>query len=266
VILVAVGQRARIELARYTNNSYFLDTGNRTVLGEVPRNSGPVALEGYGETYQAQAEEPLVSFLSVERLGNRTTLPTAISSGPGLAYLTFYKNFGPWPPFNPNYSYVLTRLGGVKTSRRVISRDGPFALETRARPLDVFSISGLLTAMARLDPGGTPWAQAWAQPPIPMAFYVTGSTSAKRVWARLTFATSEPVTVPSQRGVSARTQGHLLTACVLATGTSPLRLAKLSVSAAPLPGPIPKGLFPPPVPPEGVSLMGMRAVVGSCSP
>ncbi len=262
VIVVAVGQRTRIEMARYANGSYFLDTGNRVVLAKTPDGPGGVALEGYNGTLQAQAEEALVYFLANQRLGNRVSLVTSVLYGPGLAYLTFDGKAGPWPPFDPNYSYVLTRFGGVRTARHVIARDGPFAVETRARPLDVFPIYGLLTPLARLDPTGTPWAQ----PPAPMVFYITGYTTASRVWARLSFALKEAVKVPAQPGVRAALRGRVLTACVPALGTSPLRIAKLSLSASPLAGPVPNGLFPPPVPLEGIALTGMRTSVGACSP
>ncbi len=263
LVILAVGQRTRVELDRYSSQSYFLDSGNRAVLSKVPRTRRAIALEGYGMTLSAQAEEALVYFLANERLHNPVSLVTAVSYGPGLAYLTFDGASGPWPPFDPNYLYVLTRFGGVRTSRRVIARDGPFALEARGEPLDVLPVYGLLTSLARLDPDGTPWAQ----PPTPMVFYLTGSAPARRVWAKLSFAVREPVKVAGDPGVRAVLRGRVLTACVPAVGSPPLRVAKLALAATPLGGPVPRGSFPPPqVPLKGIALTGMRAVLGACSP
>ena len=262
LVTVAVAQRARVELERFVNSSYFLDSANRAMLSKLPRTTGLLQLEGYDASFQAQAEEALTYFLATEQHTGKVSLVTATNEYQGLAYLTFGNKFVPAVTFSPNYGYVLTRFGGVRTERSVIARSGGTALEERARPLDVTPIEGLAVPLARLDPSGIPWVQ----PHSSLVLYVTGIADAAQVWASLTFRLSEPVTVPPQPGVRTLLRGKVLTACVPATGSSPLRIAMLRLSAQPVPGPVPEGLFPPPVPLEGIALTGMRAVAGACSP
>ncbi len=262
LVVVAVGQRTRVELTRYSHGSYFLDSANRSLLGRVPVDGSPVALEGYDAGISAQSEEALTYFLAVERLDGRVTLPTNANNHGGLGYLTFGNPSGPWPSFNPGYAYVLSRLGGVSTARDVIARSGPIVLARRARPLDVLPFFGLGESFSRLDPRGT----AWVQPGEPLIMYVTGYTPASQVWARLTFSVHEPFKLTGQPRVRTRVRGTTLSACVPADGFSPLRVAELTISAAPQLGPYAAESFPPAPPFEGIALTSMRGVAGACRP
>jgi hypothetical protein len=80
-------------------------------------------------------------------------------------------------------------------------------------------------------------------------------------WISLRFRAIVPVTVPPQPGVRARVlPGGELTACVPATGKAPVRKATLTLSFPLVPPIIPKEPFALPEPPQGVQLVGMRAV------
>jgi hypothetical protein len=258
-VAVPVAQRARVELTRFSNGSYFMDTANRQVLSRLPADNGAVQEEGYGASVGAQAEQPLVYHLLTERAPGRVS----IVLGSDLANSIQYLNFGPprIPPgkeFDPNYRYVLTRLAGVATDRRTIARSGPIALQQRIRALDITPYAGLGVPLARLDGGA-----AWVQTSSPLQFIVAGSAPGP-VWARLTFSATVPVSVPPQTGVRVRRTDNALTACVRATGSAPRRQVSLTLTAPLTPAAEPPETFPPPMPLQGLELTAMRAVSGRC--
>lgn len=259
VIVIAVAQRTHVELRRFSGSAYFLDSANRQVLSKLPPGAS-VQLEGYDASYQAQAEEGYVFFLAEERSHGHASLITTTDPYQGLAYLTFYQANVPSQTFNPDYQYVLTRLAGIDSGRRVIARSGAVALEQRA-PLDVIPVSGITQSLVRVEPEGV----GWVQPSTPLVLDVTGQTNATRVWVHLMFQVSVRVSVPRQHGVTAVGRGSTLSVCVPATGSSPLRTAKVQISGALVPGVVPPGEYPPPVPAQGIALIGARAQTGSCS-
>jgi uncharacterized membrane protein (GlpM family) len=258
LIVVVVGQRARIEFARFVNGSYFLDNANRTVLTRLPDNVRAVQLEGYGQTYAAQAEQPLVYHLVNEHVPGRVSISLAAESRNSTQYLGGVRPLG--PEFNPDFDYVLTRFAAIDSGRRVVATDGPIALERRTTAMDLIPYSGLTAPLARIQPAGT----AWLDPSFPLRVHVVGG-DANPAWARLSFQATVPVVVPQQAGVTSRQRGETLTVCVRATGAAPIRDAAVTVQAALVPAPVPSGLFPPPVPPQGVALTAMRAVSGECT-
>jgi hypothetical protein len=261
VIAAAVGQRARVELRRFTNSSYFLETSTRKALAKLPSGAS-VQLEGFDASLLAQAEEGYTYVLANERAPGRVSVVTATNPFNGLAYLTFNNAHVPAVTFSPGYDYVLTRVPGIQTGRRVVARDGPIALEARARPFDVLPIDGLAVPVTRLDPSGI----AWVQPPTPLTLLVTGRSGPAQVQVALEFRTREPVTVSSQVGVRARQRGDKLSVCVRATGRAPIWTATVTLQAAYFPTPVPAGEFPPAVPQEGIALTAMHAATGACSP
>jgi hypothetical protein len=260
LVVVSVGQRARVELRRFSNSSYFLDSANRSVLAHVPREAKAVQLEGYGEAVSAQAEQPLVYHLVDERLPGRVSISLGSNLYNGTEYLNFSAVESPGSAFHANYDYVLKRLGGIYTGRRLIARSGGIALEQRTQPLDVVTYSGIEVPLARLDSSGT----AWVQPGLPLQLYVIGPSKA-RTWARLTFLTQEPVRVPHGTNARVRLRGSTLTACVPATGPGPVREASLRLIAPTVNAPVPSEEFPPLVPPESIQLTSMLAVSGRCA-
>lgn len=260
IAVIAVGQRARVELTRFTDGSYFLDSANRSVLSKLPPNARAVQLEGYGQTLSGQAEQPLVYNLANEHARGRVSIALGSNVNNSIAYLDFGILKPPGPEFHPYYDYVLTRFAGIQTSRRVIARSGGIALEQRTQPLDVTPYSGLAAPLERIDSSGT----AWVQTGTPLQLYIVG-TGGRRVWAKLTFYTSQRVSVTPQVGVNARQRGNTLTACIRATGSAPIRQAELQISAPTVTSRVPPEEFPPSVPAESVALTSMHAVTMPCT-
>ena len=259
LVVLAVGERVRVELTRFKNSSYFLDSANRGVLARLPPRVKAVQLEGYGQTLSAQAEQPLVYNLLNEHARGRVSIALGSNLNNALEYLDFGVLKPPGPEFHSDYDYVLTRFAGVQSGREVIARSGAIALEKRTQPLDVTPYAGLEAPLARLDPSGT----AWVQPQLPLQLYLVGESNAT-AWARLTFRVSEPVSIPTQTGVRVWKHGSTVIACVRATGSPPVRTASLQLLAPPISGPAVSEPFPPPVPLEGIALTAMRAVAGRC--
>ncbi len=261
LVIAAVGLRTRIELIRFANGSYFLDTANRTLLSHLPRSSRWVEEEGYGASEYGQAEQPLVYHLINERAPGRVSVLLGSDVGNALQYLNFGSVLPPGPEFHPDYRYVLTRLGSVATDRRVIARSGGIALEERVARLDVTPSAGLGASLERIDRTGT----AWVQTQYPLELYVAGYNAGQPAWARLTFWAAQAVSVPAQRGVRTRSDGHVVVACIRADGVEPARKATIRIDAILHPGVAPHLLFPPATPLEGLKLTEMRAVSGHCS-
>jgi hypothetical protein len=263
LVLVAVGQRARIELTRFSDSSYFMDSADRSILARLPNQAGSILEEGFGSSMYAQAEQPLVYHLINERAPGRPSAVLGSNLGNAISYLDFGTIvLPPGPQFDPNYRFVFTRLAGVATDRRVIARNGSIALEERVKPLDVVPYAGLATPLERLDDSGDVWVQTQS----PLQLLVVGDNGSRPVWARLTFASERPLKVPAQRGVRSRfLNGHTLIACLRATGLQPFREAQIGIDAILAPGAPPPGLFPPVMPLEGLRLTSMYAVGGHCT-
>lgn len=258
IVVISIGQRTRQERLRFADGSYFLEAGNRALLSHLPSHTEPVDLEAYGQDpHRAPGELELVYLLASEQNHGRVLVPSEYTDYAGLAYLT---NSNPRnPQFDPNYRYVLTRLGGVETGRRIIARTSSLALEERAGPLDATLVSGVAVPQLRLDASGL----AWVEGPLHMLVVGDGPGPA---WISLRFQTIVPVTVPPQPGVRTRSlSGGILTACVRATGTAPIRKATIALSFPLVPGIVPPEPFAVQEPPQGVQLMAMRAVT-HCSP
>lgn len=262
IVVGAVAQRARIELIRFSHGSYFLDSGNRSLLSKLPADHGSVEEEGFGLSLYAQPEQPLVYHLIAERTHGHASVILGSNLANAIAYLDFGPTKIAGPQFNPDYRYVLTRLRGVATDRQTIATTAGLGLEKRTAPLDITPYAGLALPLVRLDPTGT----AWVQTSAPLLFVIAGSEGDHPVWAKLTFRTSVKTAIPKQPGVRYRADGNTLTVCVPATGSAPIRQIELRISAALVPGEVPDELFPPGVPPEGVALTAMLALSSGCTP
>jgi hypothetical protein len=260
LVVISVSQRAHVELTRFSDSSYFLDSANRSVLTHLPDDIKALQLEGYGESVAAQSEQPLVYYLADERLPERVS----ISLGSDINNATEYLDFGviesPGPAFRPDYNYVLTRLAGIHTDRRVIARSGGVALEERTQPVDVMTYSGIEVPLVRLDKSGT----AWVHPGSPLQMYVVGASDT-RLWVRLVFRTQQQIGIPPQTDVSALQRGSTLIVCVPTTGTAPVRDASLRLIVPTTGTPHLTEKFPPAIPQEGVALTAMHAAEGRCT-
>jgi hypothetical protein len=250
--LAAVGERTRQERTRVADEAYFLDAGNGALLTHLPAHGGAVDLEAYGENPTAgPGELPLVYLLASERHHEDVSVQNEADDYSALAYL------GPPnptdPQFNPDYRYVLTRIGDVQTGRRVIARTGPLALEERTSSLDATAVAGLAVPALRFDGNGL------ASVVAPLRMLVAGGGSSP-AWISLRFQTSVAVAVPHQPGVTARVSPHQVTACVRAVGTAPIRRGAIELQAALQPGPVPDEPFALQEAAQGVELVAMRAV------
>jgi hypothetical protein len=253
VAVIAVASRTRQERLRFSDDSYFLDASNRALLSHLPSNAGTVDLEGYGEDPgKATGELPLLYFLASERNHGAVSVPSEYTDYASLAYLGESNPAN--PEFNPDYRYVLTRLGGLQTGRRTIARTGSLALQERTGPLDATVVSGIAVPPVRQDALGL----AWIEGPVHMLLVGGGSAPA---WISLRFKAIVPVKVPRQPGVRVQFRRHgELAACVRATGTAPIRKATITLSFPLVPGIVPSEPFALPEPPQGVQLVAMQAV------
>jgi hypothetical protein len=259
IAVAAVGEQTWTERQLFAAESYFLNQDERSLASHLPPHAGPVDLEGFGENAvldQAIGEIPLVYSLVYERNNGEVSVPSEYYNYNSLAY------FGGLnlrdPDFTPQYRYVLTRLGGVETGRRVIARAGPLALEERVAPLDATITSGIAVPMVREDTQGLPSVIE------PLHLLLVGGGSAP-AWILLRFQTLAPAEAPPQPDVRSRATAHELTVCVQATGAAPVRRATVSLRGALYQSPLPNERFALPEPPQGIALVSMRAV-DRCTP
>jgi hypothetical protein len=259
VIIVAVGHEGLIERQRVANGSYLLDDPDRQAIAALPRNPPPVELEGFGEGPAPPMELPLVYNLVDEKGYGNVSLPTDRDDNHGLAYLGGLEPLG--PAFKPDYGYVLTRLGGIATDRRVLARYGPIALEQRTHDLDATITGGVSVATVRADPTGT----AWVNPGRPLHFMVVGGTRETEASLSLVFRTTVPVRLVKQAGVSAVKQPGSLRVCVQTLSSPPVREVGFQLAFVPQPAPLPSEPYADPLPPRGVRLVRMRVQAAPCS-
>lgn len=257
VILLAVGERTRQERLRFAAGAYFLDAGNRALLTHLPPHAGAVDIEGYGEDPgKAPGEMLLVYYTVSEHNHGAVSVPSEYVNYNSLAYAGEANPAN--PEFDPNYRYVLTRLGGVETGRRVLARAGSLALEERTGALDATLVTGVAVPFTRLNANGLAWVEE------PLHIIVVGGTKSP-AWISLRFKAIVPVTVPAQPGVRAQTSPDgVINACVRASGAAPVRKGTIALSFPLAPGAIPAEPFALQEPPQGVQLVAMRAV-SSCS-
>ena len=261
VVVAGATQRTRIELTRFSDQSFFFASADRKLMDSLPVGSGRVHLEGFGLSLGGQAEQPLMYHYVNYRAPGRASIIAGTDVNNSIQYLDFGAvRLPPGPEFDPSYRYVLTRLSGVATSRRVIATRSGAALEERVRPLDVTPYAGLSLPLQQLDPSGA----AFVDTRSPLQMYVVGRNGGRPAWVRLTFAASVPVSVPAQPGVRWARHGATLSVCVRATGPEPLRTASVALSAALVPGAGPPAMYPPAMPAEGLRLTAMHAVTGRC--
>lgn len=253
VAVVAVGARTRQERLRFADGGYFLEAANGALLTHLPPHQGSLLIEGYGQQPgRAPGELPLAYLLGFERNHGKVSVASEYTDYAGLAYLL---NANPLnPQFDPRYRFVLTRLGGVQTGRRVLARAGSIALEERSGPLDATLVSGVALPAERLDKEGLASVQG------PLHFIVTGAGTAP-AWVSLRFRAIEPVSVPRQPGVRVRQlAGGTLAACVRAAGNARLQRASITLAFPLIGGAVPDEPYAIADPPQGVQLTAMRAV------
>jgi hypothetical protein len=258
IAILAIGHEGIVERQRLANGSYLLDNQDRVAISALPADGGAVELEGFGQGPAPPMELPVVYNLAEERAYGRVSVATDRDDNRGLLYLGGTQPLG--PSFNPNYRYVLTRLAGISTGRRVVSRAGPIALERRTEPLDVTVTGGVLAAMARFDPSGT----AWVTPDRPLHFLVAGNSPGSRAWISVVLDATVPVSVHRQPGLSSVRSGRTIRICVPAIGTAPVREASVELGFNPTLAPLPGEAYAPALPPRGARLLSARVSSTRC--
>lgn len=258
ILLLAVAERTRQERLRFSEGSYFLDSQSRTLLSHLPRKSGVVEIEGYGDdSGTSVGEMPLIYAMVSEHTHGAVSIATEYSDYASLAYVGEANPRN--PQFDPSYRYVLTRMGAMQTGRRVIARNGSLALEERTGPLDVTLVSGVGLPMVRTDTDGLAWVEG------PLHMLVVGAGTSK-AWVLAHFKLFVPAKIDSQPGLKIAKLGSATFAvCVPVTGTAPLRKATVTLSFPRLEGVIPRERFGEQGPPRGVQLLSLRAVT-RCPP
>jgi len=119
---------------------------------------GTVELEGFGMTPLWAWGENRTTYQAMEEAtGERISLDSAYNDWGGLSYYNTHPP--PHPSYDPDYKYVLTRLTGLTTGRKVIARFGTLRLEHRLTPFDVTVARGVAVETYERDPGGAVWVQ-----------------------------------------------------------------------------------------------------------
>ncbi len=255
--LVVIGHQGVIERQRLQGGSYVLSAQARHAAARIPRRSGFVELEGFGESgIQGSMELVQVYDLLERSTDGHVSFPTVTNDNNSLAYFDGPEPFG--PSFVSNYQYVLTRLGGISTARRTVARFGPIVLQRRVSPLDVSLLGGVSVADAAADPRGTAWVGG------PLAFVVSGGQGHEPAWISLGLRATVHVRVLRGHSVVAsRSSGGRLSVCLRTTGTAPVRTAGVQLSFTPTEPPFPHD-YGPPLPPRGVRLTSMLVSSRSC--
>jgi hypothetical protein len=259
ITILAIGHEGLVERQRLANGSYLLDNQNRVALSALAGGPGPVDLEGFGQGPAPPMELPVVYNLAEERAYGRVSIPTDRDDNRALLYLGGTQPLG--PSFNPDYRYVLTRLAGISTARRVVRHDGPIALEQRTSALDVTVTGGVSVAAARFDPSGT----AWVNPQRPLHFLVAGTSPGTAASISLLLEATVPVQVHPEPGLSSVRTGDTIRICLTADGASPVRETGVQLGFIPQPAPVPGEPYAPALPARGVRLVSMRASATPCS-
>lgn len=257
VALVSIGHQAVLERQRLQGGAFVLGPQLRRAAARIPPRSGPVEMEGFGESgLQAEMELPQTYDLLERSTGGAVSLPTITNDNNSLAYFDGPEPLG--PSFAANYQYVMTRLGAVATARATVARFGPYVLQRRVGALDVSLLGGVSVADAATDPRGNAWVGG------PLAFLVSGGHAPRPAWISLVLRATVPVRVLAGRSVvSSRSSGGYLRVCLRTAGAAPVRTAGLQLSFAPVPPPASSG-YGPPLPARGVRLTSMRVAAASC--
>lgn len=257
VALVSIGHQGVIERQRLQQGAFVLGPQLRRAAARIPPRSGPVEMEGFGESgVQASMELPQTYDLLERSTGGAVSLPTITNDNNSLAYFGGPEPFG--PSFAADYRYVLTRLGAVATTRVTVARFGPYILQRRVAALDVSLLGGVSVADAASDPHGNAWVAG------PLAFLVAGGQGPRPAWISVVLRATVPVKVLAGRSVvSSRSSGGYLRVCLRTSGAAPVRTAGLQLSFAPVPPPAASG-YRQPLPARGVSLASMRVGTASC--
>ena len=221
-LLVAVGASLEKQRVTFEVGSQFLYPSVGTVLQHLPRQGATIELEGFDEAEPNPVASLMFAYARADESDwNHVSVPADFNENTSLMYFGGLGDARPGlpnPEFHPHYGYVLTRLAGLENDRRLLSREGPVALEARSLPLDVLVDYGFTVASASADPLGVPFEDVWANEPIQVI--VTGTPSA-RTYVGLWFGLSRSaprVRVMGQHVVKVTQSTGSLAVCLETTG------------------------------------------------
>lgn len=223
VVLIAIGAAAHAlvgEETQFSSNSYFVGAPLRSVIAHLPKH-GCVVLEGFtGANPLPPAEAVLPYAAGEERAWGRIGLPVDYDAG-ALEYLALPAGLTlSYPSFCAGYRYVLTRMDGTFTRRRIIFRDGAIAVEDRARPLGLLVDHGVWLGPGQSRPYVVSSIAATSEP---TEFVVTGVRSWP-VYVRLSLGLGSPGGVggmTSPEPMTAHRRGEHLDICIRSRRVGP---------------------------------------------
>ncbi len=229
--------------------------------------SGGIALEGFDAA-------PFDSWLEFQAAYN--TVEEA--SPQRIAAIAAYDNYGGLgyygtrplndPVWNPNYRWVLTRLGGLDQGRQVVMSRGPYSLQRRVYPFDVLVAQGVAVDAPDRDPEGFPWIQSpGGQVGLiqgPLTFWIAASSKGT-AYLRLLLVGPPSVSVAPAPGlVQARVATGVLGVCEAVPGPASRRIVSLEVG--PNTGPLGANSDPLDLRPVPVKLIRLSVATASTSP
>jgi hypothetical protein len=232
VVLGLVAHAGSVVLRRGVHGAYMFPRTAQAVADDLQGRKGAVFLEGFGASLAAPAEFQAAYHAANEASSGQLAFPTETDDYVGLAYLG-----GVRPPtskeYTPEYRWVYTRLADISTDRRLVEREGPYAIEERRGPLDVAIISGVAVNAAGKDRRGRAYVQG------PMTFWVSATTR-QPAWLRLEFGALPRPRITKPKNARVLRNGGAQVVCVPVSTTAPLRrvtvaLAKVGPSLAPPP-------------------------------
>jgi hypothetical protein len=261
--LLVVGHVSTVEMRRVVDGAWVDPSSLRGLLPAVARaRGGPIYLEAIGQGPRAPIEMPDTYHEVNEVSPERMAFSVESNDYNGLAFLGGVRKQG--REFTPEYRWVVTRVGSVRTpDRTVVARSGPYALERRKGPFDIAITSGIQVEDPRFDSRGLAWVQG------PMTFWVSAESS-RAAWARLTFsgpaARQTRLAGPPGGRVLSRSPRRV-TFCVPVITNRPLRRLTVTLSFRQgANGPAKGGQFDEvPTPPKALRLAGMATTTRNCT-
>jgi hypothetical protein len=194
--------------------------------------SGGIALEGFDAVPMASWLELPVTYNMVKQANPQRV--SIIADDNEFGGVSFYGTRATTDPaWNPDYKWVLSRIGGFDHSREEIFRQGPISLQRRVEPFDVMVESGVAVDQQRLDSAGVPWVQTphdqMGLHQQPFTLRVAASSPAT-AYVRFELHGPPNVSVARLPGmVRTRRSGGVLDVCVPAAGPAKTRQLQFAV-------------------------------------
>jgi hypothetical protein len=201
--------------------------------------SGTLAMEGFDSVpLWAWGEQPVTYEALAQATDQRISVPNLYNDWGGFSF--FETRLPGNPVYTTAYSDVVSRFAGMTTPRKVLYRQGPYAIAERAHPFDVIVARGISADNRSHDASGSAFIQAQAAQmgfeQGPPTFWISAESPAP-AYLRMRLHTTLPVTTAkSVRGAVTTPIPGGREICAPVTGTGPGRIFELPIT--PQPGPI----------------------------